>query len=150
MFSTCTHANTYTPEIVRETWNDTFPASFVASQVYRPQSETKVSFKHRRAMLFWKLTSCLSELWIGLPSLNQKMERGWEPDTRASIFTTLPTESSMDSDGLLVKFGGTLRSVSEENVHNLSPNQDIAKQTVFTTGSMDHYLLMNKKKYEIQ
>ncbi|KAF3843837.1 hypothetical protein F7725_002686 [Dissostichus mawsoni] len=52
------------------------------------------------------------------------MLSGCEPDTRASIFTVLPTESIMDSEGLLVKLGGTLRSVIGERGEKVRPSFD--------------------------
>lgn len=51
---------------------------------------------------------------ISLLSLYQLTVRGWEPDTRASIFTVFPSESIRDSGGLRVKLGAILCSVNEE------------------------------------
>lgn len=82
--------------------------------MYMPLSEEVESRTKSTATLFLKLMSYLSEAKIWLLSLYQVTVSGWEPDTRPSIFTILPAESSMDSEGFLVKFGGTLRSVNEE------------------------------------
>lgn len=99
------------PETARETRHEACPASLEAVQVYMPLSEQDESWTQSTARLFWKLTWYLSEPKSSLLSLYQVTVSGWEPDTRASIFTVLPTVSTMDSEGFLVKFGGTLRSV---------------------------------------
>lgn len=81
--------------------------------MYTPQSEVVESCTRSIATLFLKLMSYLLEAEISALSLYHVMFKGWEPDTRASTVTVLPTESTMDSEGFLMKFGGTLRSVSE-------------------------------------
>lgn len=63
-----------------------------------------------RATLLLKEMSMLSELEISLLSLSQRIFRGGEPATRASNFTSLPSESSLVAEGFLVKLGGILRS----------------------------------------
>lgn len=92
------------------TSQETFPASLEAWQTYLPLSLTWLLLMHRTATLLLKLMSYLLELQISVSSLNQLIDIGCEPETRPSIFTNLPSVSSMCSEGFLVNTGGFLRS----------------------------------------
>lgn len=94
--------------VLQEAW----PASLEAWQVYLPLSVRSLLLIQSTATLLLKLTSYLSELWISESSLYQLTDMGCEPDTRPSIFTSLPSVSSMCSEGFLVNTGGFLRSVN--------------------------------------
>ena len=106
----------YVPVIWTEAWQEAAPASLLALHVYVPLSERREFLMSRTARLFLKVISYLSELEISVPSLNQFTVIGCDPATRASIFTNLPSVSSMLSEGFLVKLGGILRSRNKKQV----------------------------------
>lgn len=92
------------------TSQEAFPASLEAWHEYLPLSITWLFLMHSTATLLLKLMSYLSELCISMSSLNQLTDMGCDPETRPSIFTSLPSMSSMCSEGFLVNTGGFLRS----------------------------------------
>lgn len=102
------------PEIPTVTSQEALPASLEAWQLYLPLSANRLLLMHRTATLLLKLMSYLSELKISVLSLNQLTDMGCDPDTLPSIFTSLPSVSSMCSEGFLVNTGGFLRSKSQE------------------------------------